>query len=443
MAFFLFLLVNATLFVRPMEVFRDLEGVKLYEIFILSCLLLALPEVLTFFATRSLRDQPIALCVFGLFFLTLFAQITNPGEMLRAGEHFGKVMIYYILALSLLNSPGRIRVFLVWLLLCLVLLTTLTILQYHGVIQISRTDSINKLMELEIDKENGKIVAVGRLQGTGIFADPNEFCGMLAAAIPLCFWALGSRHLAAKALGLALLGLSFYGIALTRSRGGFLGLLGGLFVMMSGQLGLRKTLWLCLAGLPLLFLAFGGRQTEISAREGTGQTRVQLWSEWLSRFRDAPLTGNGLPLGKEEDLQMDKSADELGLLAHNSYLQAFADWGFVGGALFIAAFVLALWGVGRLTQGQAFILDPQLRRLQPFLLGALAGYAVSILSLSMTDRVPTYFMLALAGVFPLFARSEPPVSPPRVSPRLIGAVFAISIGFLAFLYVFVRVFVSW
>ena len=34
MAFFFFLLVNATLFVRPMEIVPDLEGARLYEFFI-------------------------------------------------------------------------------------------------------------------------------------------------------------------------------------------------------------------------------------------------------------------------------------------------------------------------------------------------------------------------------------------------------------------------
>src|SRR5262245_37509857 len=131
MAFFLFLLVNATLFVRPMEIFPELEGVKLYEMLILATFVVAVPELFTLFVTRRLADMPITLCVFGLFFMTLLPDVGNLTQLGVVAEHFGKVLIYYLLAVSLLNSPGRIRIFLIWLLCCLVVLTTLTILQYH------------------------------------------------------------------------------------------------------------------------------------------------------------------------------------------------------------------------------------------------------------------------------------------------------------------------
>src|SRR5262249_2347472 len=129
--------------------------------------------------------------------------------------------------------------------------------------------------------------------------------------------------------------------------------------------------------------------------EGTGQTRMRLWSDWMDKFRGSPVFGEGLPVPKEEDVG--KTAAELGHLAHNSYLQAFADWGFLGGMLFVGAFYLALWGVGRLKPRPHLAMEPHMARLQPFLLGALAAYAASLFSLSMTDRVPTFFMLALGG----------------------------------------------
>ncbi|MFO0966060.1 MAG: O-antigen ligase family protein [Gemmataceae bacterium] len=447
MGFFFFLLVNATLFVRPMEIIPDLEGVKLYEMFILASLVLSLPEIFSYFSTRPLRDQPITICVIGLLVLTVVAQISDPGEMVRHGEYFAKIFVYYLLAVSLLNTATRMRVFIAWLLCCFVLLTSLTILQYHEVIQLTpggdERGAPNKLLELEKDKLTGEVVTFGRLQGTGIFSDPNEFCGILATALPLCFWALGSRSWALRPLWLLLIGLCLYGIALTRSRGGFLGLVAGLGVMAAARVGWKNTLLLGALGLPVLFFAFGGRQTELSATEGTARTRVQLWSEWLMRFRENPLTGGGLNLAREEDLQLGKTADELGHLAHNSYLQAFADWGFLGGTLFLGAFVFAFWGVGRFQRGRVLILDARLRRLQPYLLGSLAAYAASIFSLSMTDRVPSYFMLALGCMFPLIARSVPPIGPVRVTPRVVLGIFGLSLAMVAFLYVFVRLFVTW
>lgn len=445
MGFFLFLLVNATLFVRPMEIIAELEGVKFYEFFILGSLVLSLPEILSFFAARPLRDQPITLSIFGLFCVNLLPHLTSPGELARQFEYFAKVLVYYVLAVSVLNTPTRMRIFLGWLLICFICLTTLTVLQYHEVIDLSPPKpERNKLTEFTTDAETGKVIAFGRLMGTGSFADPNEFCAILAVAVPLCCWALSGRHALLKPLWLGLLVLSLYGIALTKSRGGFLGLLAGLGAMCYARFGLKKTIILGCSGLPVLLLAFGGRQTEISASAGTGQTRVQLWSEWLTRFREAPLTGGGLRMDSEEDRTLGKTsaADLGGHLAHNSYLQAFADWGCLGGALFLGAFCFAIWGVGRYGAGEALILHPQLRRLQPYLFGAIAAYAVGILSLSMTERVPTYFMLALGCVFPLMTRSVPPLAPPRFTPRVIGCLVLLSAGFLVFVYVFVRAFAA-
>jgi len=441
MGFAFFLLLNLTLFVRPMEILPELEGVRLYEICILMSLVLSAPEILHFFSTRSLGDQPVTLCVLGLFGSTLLAQAGNPSELLRHAEHFGKIFLYYVLAVGVLNSAARLRIFLVWLLVCFLLLTSLTLLQYHEILHLPRVDT--RLLDPELDSETGELKQTFRLQGTGIFQDPNEFCGILAVAVPLCLWALSGPARGLKPLWLALLLQVMYGIYLTKSRGGLLGLLAGMAVLSHARYGLKRTLLFGALAAPVVLVLFAGRQTELSTSSGTAQSRLQLWSDWLGTFRQNPVFGNGLNLASAEDLQLQKSVHDTGHLAHNSYLQAFADWGFPGGTLFLGAFCLAIWAVGRFRSTRTFILDPDLRRMQPFLLGVLASYAAGIFSLSMSDRVPTYLMLSLGCVFPLLARSVPPVAPPRLTGRVFLALVGLAIGFLIFLYVFVRLFVNW
>lgn len=440
MGFFFFLLVNATLFVRPMEIVPELEGVRLYEMFILASLIFSLPEILTFFSRRPLSQQPVTLCVLGLFAATLLPQLGNPGELFRHAEFFLKILIYYVLAVSLLHNPMRLRFFLGWILLCTLFLSSLTILNYHEVIRLS---NLGALKEQEKDKRTGELVDIQRLQGTGIFYDPNEFCGILATVVPLVLWGLGGRNRTLKPLWLLLLLLMFYGIVLTRSRGGFLGLLAGLAAVGYLQYGWRRTLLLGSLGLPFLLFVVGGRQADLSASRGTGQTRVQLWSEWMTRFRDNPVTGGGLNIPPAEETGLKKSVWETGHLAHNSYLQAFADWGFLGGTLFLGAFILALWGIARYRPPRTVLLDPSLRRLQPYLFGMLSAYAVSIASLSMSDRVPTYLMLSLGCVFPLLAWSYPPLPAPRLNARLSASLVGCAAAFLVFTYGFIRVFINW
>lgn len=441
MGFALFLLVNLTLFVRPMEIVPDLEGVRLYEALILSSLVLSLPEILHFFSVRPLSTQPVTLCVFGLMCTTLLSKAAEPAEMMRIGEHFGKVVLYYVLAVGVLNSGARVRIFLAWILICIFLLTSIAVLQYYEVIQLPKLNS--RLLDPEENQETGERKDVFRLQGTGIFQDPNELCGILAVAVPLCLWALMGRARITQPLWFATLCLSMFGIYLTRSRGGFLGLAAGLGVLTICKFGWRRALVLGMIGGPAALFAFGGRQTDISASEGTAKTRIQLWSDWLQEFRNSPIVGNGLNLPKEEESMRVKGESDLSHLAHNSYLQAYADWGFLGGTLFLGAFVLGIWGIARYGRGQVYILDPQLGRLQPFLLGALAAYAMSILSISVNDRVPTLLILSLACTFPLVTRSVPPVPPLQINGRIFGILMGISVVFLAFLFVFVRLFVSW
>ena len=82
MAFFLFLLVNAVLYTRPMEVVPDLQDVPLYNGLILACLACAVPGVLEQFLAGSLRGRPVTVFVLGLqaaAFPNLFF-ITGPGS---------------------------------------------------------------------------------------------------------------------------------------------------------------------------------------------------------------------------------------------------------------------------------------------------------------------------------------------------------------------------
>ena len=60
------------------------------------------------------------------------------------------------------------------------------------------------------------------------------------------------------------------------------------------KFGSKKTFLLGLLVLPILLGVFAGRMTSISADEGTGQTRIQLWSDGLFFFQQSPLFGIGM-----------------------------------------------------------------------------------------------------------------------------------------------------
>ena len=150
------------------------------------------------------------------------------------------------------------------------------------------------------------------------------------------------------------LGLFLYALALTHSRGGFLAFLVALVVFLRYRFSTGKMLLLAGVMLPLVLYFFAGRQTSFDAASaGTGQTRIQLWSDGLYHLRTSPLFGVGTH-------EFHKLA---GQEAHNSFVHSYAEMGLFGGTLFLGAFFYALWSLRRMSAGGRTVVEPELRRL--------------------------------------------------------------------------------
>src|SRR5207247_6773790 len=119
--------------------------------------------------------------------------------------------------IGVVNSPSRLRQFLVWLMGMTVVLTVLALLQYHGAIDIP---ALRAIEQLEIDEATGDEFFIYRLCSTGIFNDPNDLCLILVTAMTVCLSQLGAgRSWLLRALWLAPLALFGYALSLTHSRG--------------------------------------------------------------------------------------------------------------------------------------------------------------------------------------------------------------------------------
>jgi O-antigen ligase len=444
-AFLLFIVVNAVLLIRPAEIFPQLQGIELYFFAILACSLCAAGDVLRYLIDRPLHTQPITLCLFGLLVAVLLPQmvVLNFGEAWTTGFHFFKNIVYFLLFVSLVNTLGRLRVFLACLLLIAAVVLVVAVLDYH---QIAPLSTLKAARDTEVGSW-GEVTEFDRLQFTGIFNDPNEVCVWLATLLPLVLGGLlRDRDVLRRGLWLGLLILFGYGIFLTRSRGGFLAMVVGLGVAVLCRYGRQRAALVAAIGLPVVLLLFAGRQTDLGTSVGTGQTRVQIWSDWLNRFRENPLVGEGMNLKNfdpEQIKEMKRLGIDVGHLAHNSFLQAFADVGFCGGCLFLGAFGVALWSlwrVGRPGAPGAPPIDPAVCELQPFLLGATSAYCVGMLTLSLWVLAPTYVVLALAASYPRARGCPPPV---RFDVNLLDRFALAGIAYLGAMYLFVRLFVNW
>lgn len=446
MQFFLFILANALLFIRPSELIPDLHAVEIYRWFILACLVVSAPAVLKLASVRFPEVPPIMTCV-----LLLLPSVIASGffhgdfELLQeTSVEYVKVLIYFLLLIALVTDVVHLRSFLRWIGIFSAAVTLIAVLRYHADLEGPPPERKSNPGNQKVvhgtyvvdevrDPQTGQLVKVQRMCGTGIFNDPNDFALILVTAIPLCLcWLTDPQSRASRPFWLVLLLFFGYALMLTHSRGGFLAMMAGLVTLVHLKYGAKKTVLLGIVFLPVLLVAFAGRMTSFSADEGTGQARIQLWSDGLDFFRVSPVIGIG----------MDNYRMFSNHVAHNSFIHCFTELGVIGGTLFLGAFYLALKGMYDLRQRLDDV-EPELQRLYPFVSAMLVGYTVGITFLSRSYIVPTYMILGVTIVFLRLHSTQTIVPLPRWTvgtwPRLAG----ISCCFLIASFVFVRMFVSW
>jgi hypothetical protein len=455
LGFTLFILVNALLLIRPTDlVIPELQDWPLYQIAIVACLVVSYRPVLAQLTIRSLISRPITLCVVGLLLAVVLSHLSHgaAGSARLSGAEFAKHVIYYLLLVGLLNSAGRLRRFLLWLVRFTALLSVLALLQYHGAIDLPALAAYEQRV---VDRETGEELRIARLRGPGIFNDPNDLCLILVMAMAVCLYRLGDCRSVSSGshraeplrpagcalalpngcLQLAMLGLFGYTLILTHSRGGFIALLVGLLVFFYTRFGRWKATLLAGVVLPVLFALFAGRQTSIDLtdRGDTSQARIQHWSEGLAAFRGAPVFGTGT----------ETYGEVASAAAHNSFIHCYVELGLFGGTLFLGAFYLALRGLHRFGSRQVHIRDAELRRVRPYLMAIVAAYAACMLSLSRAYITPTYMVLGLAEAYLQMATAAVPLSPARFGARHVVRLVLVSLAFVAASYLFVRLFVRW
>jgi putative inorganic carbon (HCO3(-)) transporter len=166
-----FILVNAVLFVRPAEIIPGLEDWPIYGVLMTCALIIALPLILQQLTYASLSRRPITVCVLGLFICTITSHLSKGAtwEARASGTAVFKLVLYYLLLTATVTNVARLRRFLLLLVVLGVIVTTLALLQYYGLINIPALEEIE---ESFTDPQTGERVGFMRLVSTGIFHDP-------------------------------------------------------------------------------------------------------------------------------------------------------------------------------------------------------------------------------------------------------------------------------
>ncbi len=423
--FVLLLLTVSVLLIRPADLLPVLGGAPFYEILVIACIFVSLPRLAEQLTLRSLQGNSITTLVLLLIPSVMFSHLAalNTYDARLGGAEVGKAFVFFLLVVGLVDSPKKLRLLLLVVVACIFVEALLAVLQYKGALHLAALESVT---QADIDPDTNESVLLVRICGIGVFNDPNDFSLIIVVAMVMCVYGMGELQSRwARLLLLGPMALFGYALMLTHSRGGILASIAALVVFLLARFGWRNTLPLACVLIPVLIIPFSGRQTQVDLDnpEDTFQTRLDLWSKSIDAFRSAPVFGIG----------QGKLLDLIGHVSHNSYLHAFAEMGFLGGAVFVGAFYLTLRGLSVVKP-----CEPSLRRLRPYLLALVASYAVGLLSLSRCYTVPTQLILSLGTAYLVIAARNGSPAIPKFDGVCIRRVAIAGVVVLVGSYVFMR-----
>ena len=431
--FALFLLVNLVLFVRPAEFVDGLEDLPIYEVAICACLVASLAVVVRQLTLQSLAASPATVFLLGFFAAIVAASLVHHDLWTARiqGFSFMKLVAYDLLAIGLINSLTRLRAFTLFLFVAVLITAILVLLEYYGVI------NIQSMMPMQegFSGDDGIDQTIGRVRGLGIFNDPNDLSLILVVATIIGLHFLTESRNWIRRIAWAIpIGLILWAFELTRSRGGFLALIAAVGTMLITRLGWKRGLIVAALGCPLLIPFMDARQTSINLGDAndTAQGRMQIWRDAMICFHHEPILGLGVT----------HLVEEAGHVAHNSYVQAYAETGFIGGTMFFGAIcvpILMLRQVGRRTPPS---FGKEILRWNSSILAMCVGYAVGMFSLSRNFTIPAYLPSAIAVAYcGLITARYPAALSYRMNWPLFRNVVAASVGCVVLLEVWCRFFI--
>jgi hypothetical protein len=430
MDFTLFLILNGVLFLRPEELIPSIAGLQIYYWVICTNLIVTAPAVLRQLEGKELAKNPVTVCVLGVLVMIFLSHATkfDLWSARMGAFEFLKVVLYFLLLMSVVTTKKRLFWFLGAVVVLTLVLNTIAMLQYHGLIEI---ETLTTLMENDYDEETGERRLVPRMRATGIFGDPNDLSMIIVACEVICVAGLLAPRLGTARFALvAPIGYLVYALTLTQSRGGLLALLAGCGTIFYCRYGWQKSLLVSVLAIPAI-LAIGGRQTDIAGAMtgGTGAHRSELWSEGMLMIKSNPLFGVGYRMYSEE----------AGLVAHNSFVHSTAELGLIGGALYLGIFAISTIALWQLHQNRGEIQDASLRHCLPFVLALVVAYGVSMISLSRCYVVPTYLIAGVAAAYLRFLPQAGRFRLPKFDSLLVKRLAAAEVAMIVVTYLYIKV----
>ncbi len=410
-AYWALLAFTLVLFVRPQDTIPLLDPLHLAEVF-------GTFGIIALVVGRLNRGAPVAKLTFELGAVLAFAGImlaTAPFSIWPGGavgvvtDLFSKVIVVFVLITNTLTTRARFERFINVVVVSCCYVAVKVVLDYGA--------GLN-------------LVEDGRAQGAGgLFGNPNDMALNLVAFLPMAIiLVLGRARPKLRAVLAIGTPAIVAAIIFSRSRGGTLGLVGMLAVLLFQLRRVRPSVAVAVIGLtlvtiPLLPSSFTERMSSIIHPEedptGSREARKRLLREAYQAYLDHPVLGLGAGNFKNYN---PSDREETWREAHNAWLQVASELG-TGGVLIFAMIVGSGFVAGvqasRLLRKARRTLKPRskesdrwLARREPLemyasaMLASLTGWLIAAMFASVAYYWTLYLVLGLAIALREIARRE-------------------------------------
>lgn len=264
----------------------------------------------------------------------------------------------------------------------------------------------------------------------GMLKDNNDFALALGMSIPmLVMMGLSEKREVLRKALLICVPLSIITIALTHSRGGFLAMSFGIFIMIwrsrNRLAGLAMIGLLGLGGLLAAPSAITQRLSTIQEyeKDDSAQARLAAWRTAGEMIKANPVFGVGFGHFQDNYQRYDPRRKEGGggqaFVAHNSYLQIWAECGTPTFMLYLSLILLSFLDLWRLrTEARRHYHSSWILNYTTMFEASLGTFMLGSIFLNRAHFDLFYHWVALILAFSTIARRE--MANPRVYPRRDG-----------------------
>jgi hypothetical protein len=416
MSYFLLLFYLFLSFVRFTELFPDLAPLRIMLVLGSVTFLVSLFGLMAAKRKRPTLSSPQIPVMVVFFGVVLFSEVMRGwfGAIVIAFTDFGLTFIMFLVIVMNVITLRRLRLVAILLVLCSIYYVTVGSMGFYFGYEgsryvMGRTGSQEERQQLEeesttpyggyaSDTPTSGSRDAWRIRNLGFLSDPNDLAQVLLVCMALLFQSWKPRRLFRNLLvtGLPALYLVF-GIYLTRSRGGLIGLSVLALLALRERLGrVRAAILTGLLAAGLMALNFTGGRA-ISSAEGSAGSRLDFWYQGILMLRSNPVFGVGYGAYTEHTR----------MAAHNSYVHCFAELGLLGYFVWLSLLVLAFLELRAVINASAQNPEHlQIQRWARTLRLSLATFLTAAFFLSRTYTLTLYVLLALTVAIADLARRQ-------------------------------------